>query len=1393
MVLLPVLLRAQAIAPAQFRFEHLTVDQGLSHSDAMAVAQDQAGFIWVGTNHGIDRYDGYKLKAYLLPVNSQGISANRIRVLHAAPAGRLWAGVEGNGLSFYEAATDQFRMLGERPAPANYQTLLSQLAATTVTALATDVKGRLWVGTHKLGLLVLTFDSQGNPLTIRQVSSPTGEAHVSCLASDPEGTIWVGTLNKGLYRVRTTSPALTFEATAVQETIRALLVDRRGDLWIAADNQVLWVSAVNRRTGQQLLAHPQPITYPLLQSLLLDSFGRLWVGTMYGLYVWEAGPLTGQAPPLRGSPMLLLPEAGMPASINSERVHQLFEDRTQVMWLCASAGGLDKVNLRQKPFGLLRQQSQGPATLPNNYINAVYKEEATHTLWLGTRNGVAAYDMVQHTYRVYLNQIGSDIIMRGVDVAAILRTSNGTLWFGTRNRGLISLRRTNGREILTLHGQLSEKESERVSAIEHLAEDRYGNLWVATFSRGLAQFNLQGELQRVYRTAEGPLPTDRFTYLLYDPGRDVLWASTANAGLLKLQTGPQSLRVIKQFTYAPGQKQGLGVNYVWPLVLSQAGTLWVGTIGGGLYELVTDAQGRETLRSHARELPMSDVESMLLDNAGHLWLGGTGLYRFTPATRQYLRYDASDGLQSTAFKIGAADRGADGTLYFGGTNGVSYFQPAAIQPNPYAPVVQVTGLRIANQPVDVGQPFEGRVVLAHPLSQPQTVVIQPEQNDFSVDFVGLNYPNPQKTRYAYQLVGFNAHWVYPTDDQRTASFTNLPPGHYALRLRASNGEGVWSAPVAALQFEVQAPWYKTSWAYAFYACLLVGAIVLYRRVEMTQQQLKNTLALEQFQAEKEKELTNLKLGFFTNISHELRTPLTLILGPLDEIVRRPGSVLDLRGKAEMMQRQAQKLLNLVTQLLDFQKVESGHVPLRARPADVVPWLEQQYAAFVLQAQQTGIDYRHHLPPAPLLLYFDASKLEIILTNLLANAFKYTRAEGRVELAATVVGLASGQALYSANGLVDNYLKVIVSDTGSGIAKHELGRIFDPYYQAAHTNTLRMTGTGIGLALARQFAVRHGGQLTVTSTQGVGSSFELRLPLGQQHLLPEDLLPEDEATEQVPDLEPEAEPQPETGALASGSRPRLLVVEDDEDVREYLHQLFEEEYDVTTAGDGLEGWEQALAQTPDLILSDVMMPRSDGLELCQRLKLHPKTNHIPVILLTARTAEIHQLEGLGVGADDYVSKPFTPILLRAKAAALLLNRRRLHEFYQRCILLEPNEIVVADAERLFLEKAMAVVEQNLGNPALDVQLLVKEMAMSQSACYRRIKSITGQTAVEFIRDVRMKRAAQLLTTSQMRVSEVSFEVGLEDTRYFSKMFQKQYGQTPSEYARQHRPGKGETKG
>lgn len=1378
------------------RFEHLTVNDGLLHSDVEAVVQDWDGFLWIGTNQGINRYDGYDLRNYTLAINPlNGISANRVHALHVSRDGWLWAGSENAGLSWYDADHDRFRSLSETAVPLPYRVVAQQLARADVMAITSDANGRLWVGTEHQGIFVIDFDAPMRVRSLHQVALAENGLTtypVLSLAATPDGQVWFGTPEAGL-RVLTAEPVLPARLVAARAAlpvarVPGLHLDCRGDLWIGTDQQLFWVPRQDRLSLSHLAAHPLPQPCRNIRAIHLDTFGQLWVGTDYGLYSWPPGPATGSAPPLQlAKRRLFLPVSGDPSSLQSERLHQIFEDQNQVLWLATPAGGLHKLDLRQKPFEYLQRHFIGQPLLSSNYVNAIYKEESTNLLWVCTHNGFYSYDLITHRYRNYLSS-RQPADVKEIDASAVMRAADGTLWFGTRNQGVYTLRRTGGREVLAplaLPHQL-------LPSVQSLAQDRFGTVWAATSNQGLLRFGPTGQLLPTYQPATG-LPTRQFTALLYDQRHDVLWASTRDAGLLKLRVTADSLVLLRQFTYEPTNERSLRVNYVWPLLLDKQGALWFGTLGGGLHRLVADARGQEHVERWAQWLPATDVESILADASGNLWVGGSGLYCFNPATRRYRHYDMTDGLQSNSFKVGAAHRAQDGTLYFGGINGINYFQPSAIQPNPYPPLVRITGLRIANKPVAVGELINGRVLLPKAFTHLQAVTIQAVENDFTIEFVGLNYVASRQFQYAYQLVGYNATWVMAAPGQRAASFTNLPAGTYTFRVKASNGDGRWSASPAALQLTILPPWWRTWWAYLLYGLALASGAFIYRRITLAQQELKNKLALEHFRTEQEKELTSLKLSFFTNLSHELRTPLTLILGPLDSLLAAANRFASQKENILLLHRQTHKLLDLVNQLLDFRKVEAGQVPLQAAPRDAIRFLSDLFSLFKLKAAERNLTYTLVAPPGPVEVYFDASKLEIILTNLLANAFKYTPPGSQIALELTCVGQPGSPAVFKNLRLADNYLEIKVADQGIGIAPAELPRIFDAYYQASQTDTLRRLGTGIGLSLVKQFVERHGGEITVESELTCGTTFTVRLPFGCKHLASSDLSPAPPAKEpSYGVVAPEAVPVSDGLAtkvtkLKEGVAGRLLIVEDNDDLRRYLVQLFSTDFDVAEAADGVTGWELVQTLVPDLVICDVMMPGSDGLDLCKKLKQEPKTQHIPIILLTALTAVVHELAGLEIGADEYVSKPFTPKLLRAKVAAILRNRAKLREFYQRQLMLEPTELVIPEADKAFLAKAMEVVEDNLTDPAFTVQALVRNMGMSQSLFYRRIKSTTGQSASEFIRDIRLKRAAQLLTSTQLRVSDVAYQVGLQDLKHFRATFQMLYKLAPSEYAKQHRNG------
>ncbi len=1340
-------LPGRGMAQDNLRFEHITVNDGLAHSDAVSVLQDQDGFIWIGTNNGIDRYDGYELKNYLLPnSNFNGLYNNRIQGLHLSKDGRIWATADEQGVYFYDPRTDHFRSLAELTDAPETRKLLRQISARAVLDIS---EGRLCVATRTHGLLILSFDAEKKISALKEIAFPRNGTNVTVykLAEEGNGDLWVGTLGLGLWHLRKNGESFSTERSAFwpHANVRALLLKPDHTLWVASDNSVARIVPA----GIQWLKD----SFASINCIYEDSFRRIWIGTNFGLHLIRDLQPGAPGTLTYNSHRVFSVDSDNPFAINSNRVHQVFEDTFNNLWFAASSGGLNKINLLAKPFAVINRMNNHE--LPDDYINTICNEK--EVLWIGTRNGMARYDKLSGSFQNFLiNRVSASTTH--ISVSSIYDSQDGNLWVASRENGIYLL----NKKTLSLR-RLPDVPGERPwSQIEPLCirQDGRGRIWIATFYAGVFVMDRDGHFIKTLNLLNSDIPSDNITALLYDAEENVMWASTRNAGVCKLGNEGE-LR--SHFFFSPESPQSMKVNYAWPLLKDRRGDIWVGTLGGGLH-LIHKEKGQEVITRYDRWLPESNVETILEADNGDLWIGGRGLYRFDPQKKTYLHFDVADGLQSNSFKIGAAAKDTDGTLYFGGINGISYFDPSRISPNPYPPRMQITRVRIVNYELDPATEKHPRAMLNGPFSAEHRITFRDSENDFTIEFAGLNFHNPRKQRYAYKLEGYHSNWITLLPGQRIAAFASLPAGDYTFMVRADNGDGVWATEPASLHLSILPPWYKTWWAYLCYTTAALTALTWYRRIRARQRELQSKIALEQMAKQKEKELSDMKLNFFTNVSHELRTPLTLIINPAEDLMETMEPQTPARQKAELVHRQAKKLLSLVNQLMDLRKIESGNMKVQLQNGDIIAFIREIFLIFKIKADELDIRYTLDVFSEKAPVSFDPAKLEIILTNLLSNAFKYTPEGGDVQLSVTRPG--------------ENHLLIRVTDNGTGIGPEDLKHIFEPFYQVVRKDRPKAPGTGIGLSLVRELVQMLGGTIEVRSTAGAGSVFEIILPYHPADagpvVLPESTLPPPVLSDVLlPDSVDE-----------TFSENHLLIVEDNADLRTYLGGIFGRHLRVSMAKDGKEGLEKAYETSPDIILSDVMMPEMNGLELCERIKNNPKTAHIPVVLITARAAAVHELEGLESGADDYIVKPFNPRILFSKIQSLLINRRKLREHFQRQILMEPTASGIPDTDRAFIHGAMEIVENNLTNKQFGVQSLVSESGMSQSAYYRKLKNITGQSVVEFIRDVRLKRAAQLLVTGRFRVTEVMDLVGIEDYKYFRSAFQKLYRVSPSEYAKSY---------
>ena len=715
----------------------------------------------------------------------------------------------------------------------------------------------------------------------------------------------------------------------------------------------------------------------------------------------------------------------------------------------------------------------------------------------------------------------------------------------------------------------------------------------------------------------------------------------------------------------------------------------------------------------------------------------------------------------------------NGALFFGGINGISYFDPYQITVNIYKPPVVFTDFLIRNKPVSLN---DKNSPLKNQINETDQITLTHDQGFISFKFAALNYINPDKNQYAYKMEGFSGDeaWHY-VGSQRMATYTNLNAGTYIFKVKAANNDGLWNNSLKTIKLIVLPPWWKTWWAYLIYALLIGLLLYAFYYYSLKTARLKNELVFEHLSHEKDQELSQRKLTFFTNISHEIKTPLTLILAPLENLVGLNEGNNKTQNQLMLMQRNGERLIRLINQLLDFRKFESGNMNLQAAEGNIVRFVNEVFIAFEAYAKSKKISFKFNSKQEEIKVFFDRDKLEKILYNLLSNALKFTPEGGKIVL----------------HIKTDNDSVFIeVEDNGQGIPDQNINKIFECFNHFSDPR-FSVHGTGIGLSFSKGLVELHHGKLTVKSavaTEEVNgyTCFTVQLPLGSQHLKPAEINPDFKDSENIAQYyqlgsnpEQSFTYKPKT-ALENTDQPIMLIVEDNVDVLNFIAHIFTDKYKVYTALNGLKGWETAIEIIPDIIISDVMMPEMNGTVLCNKIKSDIRTSHIPVILLSARTPLIFKIEGLETGADDYITKPFSVNILEARVRNLIESRKKLRDRYSKEISLQPQNVAITSPDEKFLSKVMLFIEANLAEPTLTVEELGKEIGMSRATLYRKMKALTNQTAIEFIRGVRLKRAAQLLAQNKFNVSEVAYMVGFMDVDYFRKCFKEQFGFTPKEY-------------
>ena len=1320
----------QKTANAFQQIKYLGIEQGLSNNAVTCVFKDHYGFMWFGTYDGLNRYDGEKFKVYR-NIWGDGKSLNFNYIFHINEVdNKILIGTQ-KGLVYYNYPDSKFY-------PVYYQGPggKSQKISCNINALVNDKKGNTYVGTDRLGLLLYNKQNQ----QCRQIlfGSSTGY-DVSSVTFDENNQLWLFIRGVGLCSYDAAHQKINAVFTQLKFA-NCLLKDQSGNIWIGTDGGGLFIYNLTAGKLSKFNDVYGKLTSDNIVTLKIVKTGELWIATNGG----GVNILN-----LKTHKLNYLVPGEEKGSLRSGAVSAVYEDDESRKWIATLRGGINIIDGKQQPFKLFTHDPFNKNSVINNFIISFCEDENSN-IWIGTDGGGLSYWNTQkNTYASYThtssgNSLSSDFVV------SILKDYTNSIWIATFSGGIDKFdKNTKSFKHYICYSTAEKKEEKN---LWKLFEDSQQNLWAGN-TRGGALYLYNRALDK-FELFDKNLVN---IHTLFEDHSGVLWAGDYSR-LIKID------RKGKKHIFFNID------NAIRAITEDRQHNLWLGTDGGGLI-LFNQKTGAFTRYTQANGLPSNSLLNLLVDNNGNLW-GSTynGLTRFDPISRTFKNYYASDGLQSNQFNYNAALKLKNGNLLFGGINGFNVFDPDSVKINAHEAELRITGLRINNESVEGSSSFTGNM----PVVCLKNITIPYNQATIAIDYTALEYSFPDKINYAYYLEGWDHSWNN-VGKLKSAYYTRLNEGNYILRIKATNTGGIWSPRQQVILITVLPPWYRTWWAYCFYICFTVALVYYYWLYRSRQIILQHEVEIAYIKADKEKELNEKKLAFFTNISHEFRTPLTLIINPIKDMINNAKNKDD--DDLNIVYRNARRLLSLVDQLLLFRKTESENDSLKIVKLNFAHLCREVFLCFIHQAKTKNVDFVFECASEYIELYADREKIEIAFFNLISNALKFTPTDGRVSIYIT-----------EGNDTID----VTVSDSGCGIPESVGNRLFEKFYKAQNKTAVK-TGFGIGLYLVKCFIEDHYGTISYSSELGIGTTFNIKLKKGKAQFgscqIFEDVSDGsvylEELIEEIPEKHREAQNEIVSFDMMISDQQSMLIIDDNDEIMEYIKRIFKSKYKLYEAKNAEDGFKIIKEALPDIVISDIVMQDMSGIQLCKLVKEDLSLNHIPVILLTAELTPEIKLQGIEVGAYDCIGKPFEKDLLIARVSTILKNRSNLQKYFYNEITLQSNNLKISEEYKDFLNKCIAVVENHLNDDDFNIKILASELGMSHSNLYKKIKSISGQSLNGFIRFIRLRKAAELLINTNCNVNEAAYRVGLNDIKYFREQFYKLFGMNPSEFIKKHR--------
>lgn len=1306
-----------------YYFRSLEVEDGLSQSTIYSILQDRQGFMWFGTQDGLNRYDGNNFRIYKYnPDDASSIGNNAITSMMEDDDGIIWIGT-GNGVYLYSPLYETFSRL-------DLKTAKGEMVRGAVRDMRKDKEGNIWLAVFEEGIYRISVTKELELFSLGKTATQR-TIGVRKIEFDNAGNVWLATHQQGIY---------SFDP--VRKEFRQYLVDE--DSRNAANNDINDLYLINGETLLVGTANKGVLGFNLttctftslletgidgkplyIRRIFRSEKGELWIGTEKGIYIYN----------LQTKNVVNLQQIyNDPYSISDNAIHSVFQDREGGIWVGTFFGGVNYFIESHAQFEKYYPVN-GENTISGKSISEFCQDNQQH-IWIGTEDaGLNKFDPVTHRF--------SSGFVPATNIHALMADGDD-LWIGSFSDGLYIMNLKSNR--LRSYKNTADPNSLNSNHIYSIYKDYSGIIWVGTMM-GLHTYNPATD--NFNRIQEHEI--NRQVNDILEDYKGLLWFATIGKGLFRYD------RFNKEWKHyiSVAEEDNMAGRTIVCMLQNSRNQLWIGTEGAGLCMYNPQTDSFTNFFTTKDGLPNDVIYQLVEDVQGNIW-GSTnkGLFKLDMEKLEITVYNHANGLLGDQFNYKSGFRAKDGKIYFGGVKGFVAFMPYNFWPNNVAPPIVINSFQISNREVSAGA--EGSQ-LKYSITHTEEIEIPYSVSTFSLGFAALSYVSPQGNTYAYQLEGRDKDWIY-TNQLHKVTYSDLSPGNYIFKVKASNSDGLWNEESANLRINILPPFYRTVWAYTSYTIIIFTLLFLLIRYYINKVNNKNRQTMEAMEARKEKELYNAKIEFFTHVTHEIRTPLSLIKSPLEEVIKHVDPQDKNWENLTIIQRNTNRLLKLVNELLDFRKTETKGLELNFLRVDVVSTIRYTATRFAPSAELKGLRFDLKLPDTEFYADIDAEVFTKILSNLFNNALKHARSYIRIDF-----------------NVLTNDIGISVSNDGEGIPGEFSEKIFEPFFKMDESKQ----GSGLGLPFAKSLVELHKGLIFLDKENRAETMFVIQLPIRQERTI---LLNDDQEEPAVENLETGSKKGVDIEELvSSNSKKTILLVEDNEEFMQFTFNQLKDEYQMLKASNGKQALELLNKEFVDLIISDIMMPVMDGLELCREIKENLKYSHIPVILLTAKTAIQSKIEGLKIGADEYIEKPYSIDFLKARIENLMENRQKIKNSYKRSPEIAYDTIAHSKADEEFLNNLIQIIHTHLEEVDLDVDKLADCMNMSRATFYRKVKSISELTPNDFIRLIRLKKAAELLRQKEYRVNEIAFIVGFSSSSYFSKCFYKQFGVLPKDFS------------